>query len=108
MDFKEYQSSARTTAIYPTKFNIIYPALGLCGEAGETAEKIKKWLRGGGETLTDEQLQLIKKEIGDVLWYVANLSEDLGFSMDEIAKENINKLLDRKERGVLHGSGDNR
>ena len=106
MDFIEYQTLARTTAIYPKKYSIIYPTLGLCGEAGETSEKIKKWLRGGGESLTDEQLQLIRKELGDVLWYAANLAEDLGLSLDEIARENIEKLFDRKERGVLHGSGD--
>lgn len=108
MDFKEYQKKARSTAIYPARFNIVYPALGLCGESGETSEKIKKWLRGGGEQMTQEQIDQIEKELGDVLWYVANLAEDLGLSMDSIAEKNIDKLFDRKERGVLHGSGDNR
>lgn len=109
MTFKEYQKIAKTTAIYPTEFSIIYPTLGLCGESGEVAERIKKWLRdGGGSVLPEDKLELLKKELGDVLWYVANLADDLGLSMQEIAELNITKLADRKNRGVLHGSGDNR
>lgn len=109
MHFTEYQLKARTTAIYPEKFRILYPTLGLCGEAGETAEKIKKWIRGGGEeALTEEQITAIEKEMGDVLWYISNLASDLNLSLETIAEKNIEKLFDRKERGVLHGSGDNR
>jgi NTP pyrophosphatase (non-canonical NTP hydrolase) len=109
MDFNEYQEKANSTAVYPDKFTIIYPALGLAGESGEVCEKIKKWLRDeNGEVMSEERRQLLKKEIGDVLWYVASLSTDLGFSMDEIANENIEKLFSRKDRGVLKGSGDNR
>lgn len=97
----EYQQEARKTAFYKDK--IIYPALGLCGEAGEVAEKIKKWMRDG--TIDD---QAVAKELGDVLWYVANLAEDLGYDLEEIARMNIEKLQSRQKRGKLHGSGDNR
>lgn len=109
MDFNDYQIKAKTTAIYPLEYAIVYPTLGLCGESGEVAEKIKKWLRdGGGSVLPEEKLELLKKELGDVLWYLANLADDLGLSLQEIAELNIAKLVDRKNRGVLQGSGDNR
>ncbi len=96
-----YQNAARRTAIYTDK--IIYPALGLCGEAGEVAEKIKKFLRDG--TLNDKE---VAKELGDVLWYIANLAEDLGYDLAEIADMNLEKLADRVNRNVIKGSGDNR
>lgn len=108
MDFNEYQREARTTAIYPVQHNILYPALGLAGEAGEVAEKVKKMLRDDMGDLTDDRKEQIKKELGDVLWYIASLSHDCGLSMDEIATANIAKLKSRKERGVLQGNGDNR
>lgn len=103
MTFEEYQEQARSTAIYPRDRAIVYPALGLTGEAGEVAEKVKKWIRDG--TLDKEA---IAKELGDVLWYIAALSGDLGISMDEIASQNIQKLRDRAARGKIQGSGDNR
>ena len=103
MTFEEYQEQARSTAIYPRDRAIVYPALGLTGEAGEVAEKVKKWIRDG--TLDKES---IAKELGDVLWYIAALSGDLGISMDEIASQNIRKLQDRASRGKIQGSGDNR
>lgn len=103
MNFTEYQLESRAFAIYPKEMNTIYPALGLCGEAGEVAEKIKKWIRGG--TLDDEALQ---KEMGDVLWYLANLASDRGFMLEDIAVGNIEKLSDRRNRNVLHGEGDDR
>lgn len=96
-----YQKAARRTAIYADK--IIYPALGLCGESGEVAEKIKKYLRDG--TLNDKE---VAKELGDVLWYIANLAEDLGYDLAEIADMNLEKLADRANRNVIKGSGDNR
>lgn len=96
-----YQKAARRTAIYTDK--IIYPALGLCGESGEVAEKIKKYLRDG--TLNDKE---VAKELGDVLWYIANLAEDLGYDLAEIADMNLEKLADRTNRNVIKGSGDNR
>jgi NTP pyrophosphatase (non-canonical NTP hydrolase) len=101
LSLDEYQERVMTTAIYKDK--ILYTALGLCGEAGEVAEKIKKWLRDG--ELDDIELA---KELGDVMWYVAALSNDLGYDLSEIAEINLIKLQSRKARGTLQGNGDNR
>ncbi len=109
MNFKEYQKLSRETALYPNKDNnFIYPTLGLSGEAGEVAEKVKKILRDEGGKISDEKRLEIKKELGDVLWYVAQISTELDLSLDDIAKSNIKKLFSRKERGKIGGSGDNR
>ncbi len=109
MDFTEYQKSARRTAIYSgAGKNFAYPALGLCGEAGEVAEKIKRVVRDGRMEITEEEIKEISKELGDVLWYIANLATEIGLDLDAIARENIEKIRSRKDRGVLHGSGDNR
>jgi len=109
MTFEEYQTEARKTAIYPDKDkNFIYPTLGLAGEAGEVAEKIKKVIRDGNGVVSEEKKVEITKELGDVLWYVANLAQELGISMDDAATKNIEKLKSRQDRGVLQGSGDNR
>jgi NTP pyrophosphatase (non-canonical NTP hydrolase) len=109
MNFNEYQEKARGTAIYPNLGNnIYYPTLGLCGESGEVAEKIKKVMRDNNGIISEEKKEEIKKEIGDVLWYIASLCSELGFTMEEAAKANIEKLYSRKERGVIKGSGDNR
>lgn len=109
MDFKEYQEKAWSTAIYPNKTNnIYYPALGLAGECGEVCEKIKKIMRDDNGIVSPEKKDLMKKEIGDILWYCAALSKELGIELEEVAKTNIDKLFSRKERGQLHGSGDNR
>lgn len=106
MDFNQYQALARSTAIYPEKHRVVYPALGLAGESGEVAEKIKKMLR---DDIPEETVrESLVKELGDVLWYVANLAHDLSITLDEVAHANVSKLLDRSERGVLQGSGDNR
>jgi len=108
MEFNEYQKQARTTAIYAGfGNNYIYPTLGLAGESGEVAEKIKKIIRDGDGVITGEQREELKKELGDVLWYIANLGVELGLEMDDIAQNNIAKLKSRQERGKLHGSGDN-
>jgi NTP pyrophosphatase (non-canonical NTP hydrolase) len=104
MDFKSYQEFVNTTKVYPEKHAIVYPALGLAGEAGEVSEKIKKWLRGD----RDLDISELAKELGDVLWYIASMCTDLDVSMADVAQLNIDKLSSRKERGVLHGSGDNR
>ncbi|MDD5568909.1 MAG: nucleoside triphosphate pyrophosphohydrolase family protein [Candidatus Pacebacteria bacterium] len=109
MTFEEYQIEARKTAVYPDKDNnFIYPTLGLAGEAGEVAEKIKKVLRDSGGVVSDEKKAEITKELGDVLWYVANLSKELNIPLEEVAQKNIEKLKSRQERNELHGSGDNR
>jgi NTP pyrophosphatase (non-canonical NTP hydrolase) len=103
MTFSEYQEKARSTAVYPQDRAIVYPALGLAGEAGEVAEKVKKWIRDGA---LDKDS--IAKELGDVLWYIAALAGDLDISMDDIAHRNLQKLQDRAARGKIQGSGDNR
>jgi NTP pyrophosphatase (non-canonical NTP hydrolase) len=108
MTFKEYQDSSRQTAIYPKEMGIVYCLMGLMGEAGELSNKIKKRYRDGdGQVLGEEKKQL-SGELGDILWYLASLSHELGLDLGTIAEENIDKLLSRKERGVLGGSGDNR
>lgn len=109
MNFAEYQKEALKTAVYPNRRNnIIYPVLGLNGEAGEIAEKVKKVLRDKNGIIDDETRAAIKKELGDVLWYAAALCDELGLDMDDVAVSNIRKLKDRQVRDVLHGSGDDR
>ncbi len=112
MDFSEYQKQSRKTAKYPGAdtpgTNYVYPVLGLVGEAGEVAEKMKKVLRDEAGIITDAKKEEIKKELGDVLWYIAQLSTELGLSMDDVAQANLDKLFSRLERGKLHGDGDNR
>ena len=108
MTLNEYQQKALETAFYPTEYKVIYPALGLTGEAGEVADKIKKVIRDNkGEISKDKALELAK-EAGDVLWYIATLAHDIGFTLEEIGQMNYEKLHSRQERGVLGGSGDNR
>lgn len=102
--FNEYQDFVKTMKVYPEKHAIVYPALGIAGEGGEVAEKVKKWLRGDREL---DKLELLK-EAGDVLWYLASLADDLGFTFQDMVDENVKKLKSRKERGVQKGSGDNR
>jgi len=109
MDLKDYQAEARQTAIYPSDAIVIYPILGLAGETGEVCEKIKKQIRDKNGVLEDDIfLAEVEKEMGDCLWYLANLATDLKLSLDEIAKHNLLKLSDRKKRGKLQGNGDNR
>ncbi|MDD5341596.1 MAG: nucleoside triphosphate pyrophosphohydrolase family protein [Patescibacteria group bacterium] len=109
MDFQEYQKKSRETALYPNRDkNFIYPTLGLSGEAGEVAEKIKKVLRDKNGIIDEATKLEIQKELGDVLWYTSQIATELGLSLDEVAQKNIEKLFSRKERGMLHGNGDNR
>jgi len=109
MKFNEYQKLARQTAIYAgAGKNFVYPALGLCGESGEVAEKIKKIIRDKDNVVDGKCRADLEKELGDVLWYVANLAAELELDLENIAQKNIAKLRSRKERGVLHGSGDER
>lgn len=106
MTLNEYQQKALETAIYPMP--IIYPALGMCGEAGEVADKVKKVIRDNNSKFTKEKKVEIAKEIGDVLWYCATLAHDLGYSLEKIAEMNYDKLHSRQLRGKLGGNGDNR
>ena len=107
-DFNTYQRSATRTAIYPPEHKILYPALGLAGEAGEVANKVKKVMRDGVENQPDNWKEQIASEIGDVLWYCAALATDLNVSLGMIASLNEKKLQDRYDRGKMNGSGDNR
>ena len=109
MDLSEYQARSRATAVYPQAgSNLLYPTLGLCGESGEVAEKIKKMVRDEGGVLSDERRQALSKEMGDTLWYLAQLATEAQLDLDEIAEDNLAKLLSRRERNRLNGSGDNR
>jgi len=109
MNFEEYQKKSRETAIYPNQGdNFIYPVLGLVGESGEVAEKIKKVLRDNRGVIDQEKREEIKKELGDVLWYLAQIATELDLSLDEIAQTNVEKLGSREKRNKLHGEGDNR
>lgn len=109
MEFKEYQKKSRQTAIYPQAGeNFVYPTLGLTGEAGEVAEKIKKVIRDKEGVVDKETRQAIEKELGDVLWYVAQIATELKLSLDKIAQINIKKLTSRMERGKIKGNGDDR
>lgn len=109
MTFNEYQEAAARTAVYPDRggqVGIMYAALGLNGESGEVAEKIKKMIRDALPVA--EVREVVKKELGDVLWYAAELATQFSLSFDEVADANVQKLLSRQERHVLHGSGDDR
>ncbi len=109
MELSDYQAASRATAIYPgAGANLTYPALGLCGEAGECAEKVKKALRDDGGVLTDARREALASELGDVLWYLAQLATEAGLDLDLLAAANLDKLRSRARRDVLHGSGDRR
>jgi NTP pyrophosphatase (non-canonical NTP hydrolase) len=109
VELSDYQDRSRATAVYPAAGdNLTYPALGLCGEAGECAEKVKKAIRDDGGVLSEERRAALAAELGDVLWYVAQLATEAGLDLDEIADDNLAKLLSRRDRGVLQGSGDAR
>jgi NTP pyrophosphatase (non-canonical NTP hydrolase) len=109
MTFDEYQKQAHRTAQYPTVGErFVYPTLGLAGEAGEVVETVKKILRDDGSTVSEEKRDELKKELGDVLWYMAQVATEFKLSFTDIAQTNIKKLADRAARGVIHGSGNNR
>ena len=106
MDFNEYQSEAINTAVYPKEDGLIYAILGLVGESGEVAEKMKKMMR---DKIPIENVKKdIGYELGDVLWYVANLANEIGMTLDDVATLNLIKVKDRTERHQIHGDGDYR
>ena len=107
-DLDMYQQVAKQTAIYPREQAIIYPTLGLTGEAGEVANKVKKIIRDGTNKNNENLVQEISSEIGDVLWYIAVLADDVGVKLSDIANNNLIKLENRKKKGTIHGSGDDR
>ena len=109
MNLNEYQLKARETALYPSVGeNPIYPTLGLAGEAGEVADKVKKVIRDCGGIFDQQAKDAIKLELGDVLWYISQLSSELGFELEEVAISNLEKLSSRSLRGRISGDGDNR
>jgi len=109
MNFNDYQTKSRVTAKYPAIGHaVIYPALGLVNEAGEVAGKIKKIFRDKGGVVGEAEREALKAELGDVLWYIAQVCTELDLSLDEVAESNLTKLLDRQARGKIQGDGDNR
>lgn len=109
MDFNDYQTKSRHTAKYPIiGHRVIYPTLGLVNEAGEVAGKIKKVFRDKEGQISEESREALKAELGDVLWYIAQVATELDLSLDDIAEANIAKLYDRLGRGKIKGDGDNR
>jgi len=109
MDFSDYQTRSRTTAQYPSIGHpVIYPTLGLANEAGEVAGKVKKIFRDKGGEINAETRETLASELGDVLWYLAQVCTELEISLDEVAEHNLAKLLDRQRRGKIRGDGDNR
>ena len=109
MELNAYQDAARRTAAYPqVGQNPIYPTLGLTGAAGDVAAKVKKVLRDREGIFAPEPRDAIKLELGDVLWYVAQLARELGYDLDEVASANLDKLASRAARGRITGSGDHR
>tara|TARA_B100000965_G_scaffold364427_1_gene348105 strand:- start:649 stop:978 length:330 start_codon:yes stop_codon:yes gene_type:complete len=109
MELNHYQSESRKTALYPNVgCNAIYPTLGLVGEAGEVADKVKKILRDKKGIFDEDSKDAIKLELGDVLWYISQLSSELGYELEDVANSNLQKLNSRKIRGKLKGNGDMR
>ena len=109
MTFAEYQKKSRKTALYPNVGNnFIYPTLGLAGEAGEVSDKIKKIIRDK-ENIIDKETKLeLKKELGDVLWYISQLSTELGLELEDVAQNNLDKLFKRLDKNTIKGEGDDR
>jgi NTP pyrophosphatase (non-canonical NTP hydrolase) len=109
MEFNDYQLKSRKTAKYPAIGHpVIYPTLGLVNEAGEVAGKIKKVFRDKDGQISPETRDALKAELGDVLWYIAQVCTELDLTLDEVAEHNIEKLYSRLERGTIKGDGDNR
>ena len=109
LTFIEYEGIFKKTAIYPNAGeNYYYPILGLCGEAGEIAEKLKKIHRDKNDIMTEYDRQELVKELGDVLWYLNALAIEFGTTLEAVAETNYKKLISRLERNTLQGSGDNR
>lgn len=119
MDLNKYQEKTVSTVAYPkiyienfadelTEATWIYPALGLGGESGEILEKIKKLVRDKRGDITNEDREAIKLELGDILWYIARLAQELDITLNDVAAANIQKLERRKKKNAIFGSGDNR
>lgn len=100
----EYTEFVKETAVFPDEVGIPYCTLGLCGEAGEVAEKVKRYYREDADLLDGSVL----KELGDVQWYLTAVANELGYTLQEVIDSNVEKLTSRRERGVLAGAGDER
>jgi NTP pyrophosphatase (non-canonical NTP hydrolase) len=109
MDFNKYQTESRKTAkrVY-TEHPIVYPTLGLTNEAGEFAGKVKKIFRDKDGHISEDDRQALKAELGDVLWYLAQLCTELNLTLEEVAEYNLKKLFSRQGRNQITGEGDNR
>lgn len=108
IEFDKYQEFVNSMKIYPEQHKIVYPALGLAGEAGEIAEKVKKVLRDDNGEWSDAKRAAILDELGDPLFYIAALADDFGFTLHQVMENNVSKLTSRMARGVMQGSGDDR
>jgi NTP pyrophosphatase (non-canonical NTP hydrolase) len=108
VNFSDYQMGTRTTDTYPRDHALALKSLGLAGEAGEVANKVKKVFRDDGGVVSMERALQLEDELGDVLWYVAQVADELHLDLSQIAHKNLSKLASRKERGALAGSGDAR
>jgi NTP pyrophosphatase (non-canonical NTP hydrolase) len=108
LTFEEYQLETQLTAVYPHDIAVLYCTVALAGETGEVSEKVKKVFRDNNGRFTQDKVREIAKELGDVLWYVSQLAKELNLSLDSIAKGNLSKLRERREKGKLSGSGDDR
>ncbi len=108
MDINEYQKQASSTNIYPHgPVGLYAEVMGLCGEAGEVADKVKKIIRDSNGDVLGKQYEVMQ-ELGDVLWYTSQIADRLGFDLDVVARANLSKLSDRMRRNVIGGSGDER
>lgn len=108
LSLNDYQRKALETAIFPTDEKIGYLVIALCGEAGEVADKVKKVFRDKDGIFSEADNKAVALELGDLLWYAANLAHVIGYNLSDIAQLNIDKINSRMERGTLHGEGDNR
>ena len=96
------------TVVYPEHVGLAYTSLGLAGEAGEIANKVKKVYRDNDGELTRQAQADLMDELGDVLWYVAALATEIGYDLDDVAAHNLEKLAARKSRNAINGTGDKR
>lgn len=108
MTGNEYQTLAERTNLVTGEKALYYATLGLVGEAGEVANKVKKVIRDDGGVITEEKKSIVRKELGDIMWYIARLCSELGYSLDDVMQENLDKLALRQQQGKIKGDGDNR
>jgi len=111
MTFNEYQKESKKTVIYSEKkiaHPLSYLTLGLVGEAGEAAEKVKKLMRDHDDVVDEDRKEGLIQEMGDVLWYMAQIATELGVDLEAVPEANLKKIFSRKQRGVIQGEGDKR